>query len=47
MGNLVEKLHPKKGPVMHWHRKAGNVTTNLKIEVDFTLPALSATNVIT
>ena len=32
---------------MQWHKQAGNITTNLKVEVDFTLPALSATNVVT
>ena len=31
---------------MQWHTQAGNITTNIKVEVDFTLPALSATNVV-
>ena len=30
---------------MQWNTQAGNITTNLK--VDFTLPALSATNILT
>ena len=28
------------------HTQAGNITTNIKIEVDFNLPELSATNVV-
>ena len=32
---------------MQWHTQAGNVTTNLKVKVDFTLPALIATGVVT
>ena len=32
---------------MQWHTQSGNITTNLKVEVKFTLPELSATNVVT
>ena len=32
---------------MQWHTQAGNITTNIKVKVDFTLPALRATNVVT
>ena len=32
---------------MQWHTQAGNITTNPTVEVDFTLPALSVTNVVT
>ena len=32
---------------MQWHTRAGNITTNLKIKVDFALTALSTTNVVT
>ena len=31
---------------MQWHTQAGNITTNIKVEVDFTLPALSPKNVV-
>ena len=31
---------------MQWHTQAVNVNTNLKVKVDITLPALSATNVV-
>ena len=43
MGRIVEKLHPKKYAVIQWHTQADN----LKVKVDFTLPSLSATNVMT
>ena len=32
---------------MKWNTQTGNITTNYKVKVDFTLPALSATNVVT
>ena len=44
---LTEKLHPEKGPPIQWNTQAGNITTNLKVKIDFTLPALSVTNVVT
>ena len=47
MVRLVTKLFTEKDSPMQWYTQAGNVTTNLKVKVDFTLPALSATNVVT
>ena len=47
MGRLVGKLYPDKDAVMQWHTQAVNITTNLKVKVDFISPALSATNVVT
>ena len=47
MGRLVEKLSTEKDALMQWHTKSGNITTNLNVKVDFTLPALSTTNVVT
>ena len=47
MGKLIEKLHPEKYDVIQWHTKAGNITTTMKIKVDFTLLALSAMNFVT
>ena len=47
MGRLVKKLAPDKYAPMQWHAQAGNITTNLKVKVDFTLPALSAPNSVT
>ena len=35
-----------KYAVMQWQTQAGNITTNLNVKVDFTLSALSATNVV-
>ena len=32
---------------MQWHKHDFNMKTNLKVEVDFTLPDLSAVNVVT
>ena len=32
---------------MQWNTQAGNITTNLKVGVYFTLPTISATNVLT
>ena len=32
---------------MQWQTQAGNITTNLKVEVYFALPALSATTFVT
>ena len=32
---------------MQWQTQAVNITTNIKVIIDFTLPALSATNVVT
>ena len=32
---------------MQWQTQAGNVTSNFKVKVNFTLPTLSATNVVT
>ena len=46
MGILAEKLNPKKDAQMQWHTQAGNITTNLKVKVDLTLPALSVTDVM-
>ena len=32
---------------MQWTTQAVNITTNLKVKIDFTLPVLSTTNVVT
>ena len=44
---LVKRIGPKKGVVMQWHTQAGNITTNIKVEIDFTLTELGVTNVMT
>ena len=47
IGRIVEKLHPDKYDVMQRHMQDGNITTNLKVNIYCTLPALSVTNVVT
>ena len=47
MGMPVEKLPLKKDDPMQWHTQAGNITTNLKVKVYFTLPTLIATHFLT
>ena len=47
MGGLFEKLRLEKGDVMQWHTQAGNITTNIRVKVDFTLSKLSTMNVMT
>ena len=37
-------MYPEKVSVIQWHTQNGNITTNHKVKVDFTLTALSATN---
>ena len=32
---------------MQWNTQAGNITTNLKVKIDFILPTNSAMNVVT
>ena len=32
---------------MQWHNQVGNITTNIKIKIYFTLPELSATQIVT
>ena len=47
MVRIVGKLSVEKDDQMQWHMQAENITTNIKVKVDFNLPALSATNVVT
>ena len=47
MGRLIEKLHPKKDAPIKWNTQARNITTNIKVNIDFTLPTLSTKNVVT
>ena len=43
---LVEKLYPDKYDVIQWNIQARNITTNIKVNIYFTLPILSAMNVV-
>ena len=47
MRSMVEKLRLEKDTVMQWHTQAVNITTNLKVKVYFTSPALIVTNTVT
>ena len=44
MVRLIEKIFPQKDSTMQWNTQAVNITTNIKVQIDFTSPALSATN---
>ena len=44
---LVHKLSPEKYAVMQWQTQAVNITTNLRVNVYFTLPALSTKDAVT
>ena len=33
--------------MMQWHSQVGNITTDIKVKMEFTLPALSAMNIVT
>ena len=46
IGRVVTKIFPEKDSPMQWHTQAGNSSTNLKVKVYFTLPALSVKNVL-
>ena len=39
----IKKLNPKEDNVMKCHMPEGNITTNLKVKIDFTFPELNAT----
>ena len=44
---MVKKLLPETDAVMQWQTQAGKITTNLKVNVYFTVPARIATDVVT
>ena len=46
MRMLLKKLYPKRDDVMKWNKQAGNITTNLKFKIYFTLPELRATEIM-
>ena len=47
MVRLVKKLGLEEDYLMQWNTQDGNITSNLKVKIYFTLTALSATNVVT
>ena len=47
MGNLASKLKQKISPkITTWEIQAGELTTSLKLKVDFCLPELSTTKIV-
>ena len=46
-GKASFKISNKKDAVVQWCTQDGNVTTNINVEVDCAVPALSAMNVVT
>ena len=46
MRRIIEKRYPEKYAPMQWNTQAVNITTNLKVTIYFTLPALSPTNFV-
>ena len=47
MGRIVENIRLEKDAVMQWNTQDGNITNNLRVKVDFTLPSHSVTNSVT
>ena len=47
MGIIFFKLNPEKDSVVQWKTQTVNINTNLKVNIYFTLTALSATNAVT
>ena len=47
IGRLVGKHSLEKYDVMQRYTQAVNITTNIKVKVDFTVPSISATNIVT
>ena len=43
---LTKKNNRKEEAVMKWHTQAGNIATNIKVKIDFTLPELSAEKIV-
>ena len=47
MGRLIKKLNPKEDAGMKWHTQVGNITTNMRVKIDFTLPGFIVTKIVT
>ena len=37
MRRLIKKIKTKKYDMMQWHMQQGNISTNLKVKIDFTI----------
>ena len=47
MRGIIKKLKIIEETVMQWHTQAGNITTNLKVKIDFNLPEFSLKKIVT
>ena len=47
MRRLIKKLNTKIDTVMQLHTQEGNITTNIKVKIYFTLPELSGKQIMT
>ena len=47
MGSPIQIFYPKEYYVMQCHTQTNNITTNLKVQIDFTLPELSEKIIVT
>ena len=47
MIRIIYKINPKEDAVMQWHTQVGIITNNIKVEIYFTLPEISATKIVT
>ena len=44
---LISKIITKKDALTQWNKKVGNITTNLKVKIEFTSSELSAKKIVT
>ena len=47
MKSLITKSNPKIESVMQWHTQAGNITTDLRVKIDLTLPEICVMKIVT
>ena len=46
MRRLIETVNSNKDNVIQWHTQSGNITTNLKVKIYFSLPEITATKTV-
>ena len=46
-GEANKKCTPKKDAVMQWHTQWVKITNSIRVKIDFTLPELTATKIMT
>ena len=47
MRRLMTKLKTKDDSVIQWHTQSGNITTNTKVKIYFTLPGFTTKKIVT